>query len=75
MGNEMVTNACASYDFVRKQIVLFYQGGITDENLRDYLLDVIPKYMVPTVYHQMHCFPYNDNGKIDRKRLEEEYIL
>ncbi len=75
MGNKAVTNVCASYDSVKKQIVLFYQGDAGEEEVRDYLLDVIPKYMVPTVYHQLQRFPYNDNGKIDRKKLNEEYIL
>ena len=74
MGNKAVTNVCASYDSANKQIVLFYQGDVTEDDLRDYLLEVIPKYMVPTVYHQLQRFPYNDNGKIDRKRLNAEYI-
>ena len=74
MGNKAVINSCASYDSENKQIVLFYQGDVSEESLRDYLLDVIPKYMVPTVYHRLQRFPYNDNGKIDRKRLNVEYI-
>ncbi len=75
MGNQAITNVCASYDSEKKQIVLFYQGDVSEEAIRDYLLDVIPKYMVPTVYHQLQRFPYNDNGKIDRKKLKEDYIL
>ena len=74
MGNKFVSNVCASYDPVNKQIVLFYQGDTSEEELRDHLLNVIPKYMVPTVYHQLQRFPYNDNGKIDRKKLNAEYI-
>lgn len=75
MGNKAITNVCALYDTVKKQIVLFYQGDVQEEKVRDYLLDVIPKYMVPMVYHQLQRFPYNDNGKIDRKKLAKEYIL
>lgn len=74
MGNKAVTNVCASYDSANKQIVLFYQGDATEDSLRDYLLEVIPKYMVPTVYYKLQRFPYNDNGKIDRKILNAEYI-
>lgn len=74
MGNEGVENVCASYDTEKKQIVLFYQGNVGEETLRDDLLAVIPKYMVPTVYYRLQRLPYNDNGKIDRKRLKEEYI-
>lgn len=74
VGSEMVTNVCALYDSVKKQIVLFYQGDAGEKELRDHLLGMLPKYMVPTVYHQLQRFPYNDNGKIDRKKLASEYI-
>jgi Non-ribosomal peptide synthetase modules and related proteins len=74
MGKEEITNVCASYNQEKKQIVLFYQGNVSEEDLKDHLLGVIPKYMVPTVYYQLKVFPYNDNGKIDRKKLAEEYL-
>ncbi|MBE5923085.1 MAG: amino acid adenylation domain-containing protein [Lachnospiraceae bacterium] len=74
IGNEKISNVCSSYDSKNKKIVLFYQGDIDDNELKDYLLEIIPKYMVPTVYYKLDRFPYNDNGKIDRKKLNEEYI-
>lgn len=74
MGKGEVSGVCASYQKKKKQIVLFYQGDIGADELKNYLLTMIPKYMVPTIYFQLKCFPYNDNGKIDRKRLEEEYL-
>ena len=74
MGMQALTNACVLYDKGKKQIVLCYQGDVEEEAVREYLLTMIPKYMVPTVYHKLIRFPYNDNGKIDRKMLGEEYI-
>ena len=74
MGKDGVTNVCAAYHQTLKQIVLFYQGEVLEDELKDYLLTVIPKYMVPTIYYSLKKFPYNDNGKIDRKRLEKEYL-
>lgn len=74
MGEENVSVVCASYDKEKKQIVLFYQGEIEEEALKEYLLTIIPKYMVPTVYIPLKRFPYNDNGKIDRKKLEKDYL-
>ena len=74
MGKEEVIAVCASYHTEKKQIVLFYQGDIEEEQLKDYLLTIIPKYMVPTMYFQLKKFPYNDNGKIDRKHLTEQYL-
>ncbi len=73
-GNNSISNVCVSYDSNNKQIVMFYQGDISEDEVREYLLDIIPKYMVPTVYYKLNRFPYNDNGKIDRKKLSEEYI-
>ena len=74
MGEQRVSVVCASYDKKEKQIVLFYQGDIDEESLKEYLLTIIPKYMVPTVYISLKKFPYNDNGKIDRKKLEKDYL-
>lgn len=75
MGHENITNVCASYNLKKKEIVLFYQGDISDETMRAYLLGVIPKYMVPTIYYKLTRMPYNDNGKIDRKKLANDYDL
>lgn len=74
MGKEEVSVVCAAYDNKIKQIVLFYQGDITEDCLKEYLLTVIPKYMVPTIYYSLKRFSYNDNGKIDRRKLEEQYL-
>ncbi len=74
MGKEGITNVCASYHHEKKQIVLFYQGDVTEDEMKNYLLSVIPKYMVPTIYYRLKTFPFNDNGKIDRKKLSAEYI-
>ncbi len=74
MGKEGVVNTCAAYHQQKKQIVLFYQGDLSEDGMREYLLEKIPKYMVPTIYYRMKAFPYNDNGKIDRKKLAEEYL-
>ena len=73
LGKKEVCDACATYHQECKQIVLFYRGDINEGDLRKYLLSILPKYMVPTIYHAMEEFPYTDNGKIDRKRLEREY--
>ena len=73
-GNGSILNVCCLYDKENKQIVLFYQGDTSKDDLKDYLLATIPKYMVPTVYYKLDRFPYNDNGKIDRKKLSMDYI-
>ena len=74
LGLDGVKEACVQYDVNEKNIVLFYVGSedLDAENLRKCLVKKIPKYMVPTVYKKVVQFPYNDNGKIDRKVLMEK---
>ena len=74
MGKKEISGVCAAYHYDKKQIVLFYQGNVGEEEVKDYLLTIIPKYMVPTIYYPLKAFPYNDNGKIDRKQLEKQYL-
>lgn len=38
-------------------------------NLRSYLLEFLPNYMVPTYFTALDKFPYTPNGKIDKKAL------
>lgn len=65
--------ACAVvYDETDDKITLFYQGKkITDSELAESLAKRLPVYMMPEVYISLKQFPYNSNGKIDRKLLKE----
>jgi acyl-CoA synthetase (AMP-forming)/AMP-acid ligase II len=56
-----VKTVSSDYDTDKKEIKIF-------------LLKHLPKYMVPTRYVKLDKFPYNDNGKIDRKSLKKQYI-
>ena len=71
---ESVETVSADYDKTKQEIVLFYSGRIDEKELKVSLLKQLPKYMVPTKYVKLDSFPYNDNGKIDRKRLREKYM-
>jgi acyl carrier protein len=42
--------------------------------LRDYLVEVLPDYMIPSFFIQMEKLPLTPNGKIDRKALPEPDI-
>lgn len=42
---------------------------INISNLREYLSNSLPKYMVPTYFTVIDDFPYTPNGKIDKKAL------
>lgn len=41
----------------------------TSQNLRYYLSNQLPSYMIPAFYKQIEFFPTNLNGKLDRKKL------
>ncbi|HVU07783.1 MAG TPA: amino acid adenylation domain-containing protein [Verrucomicrobiae bacterium] len=66
-----VRNACVVYNQEKKEIILFYESETEKPAafLRERLLTVIPKYMLPTVFHWMELMPRNPNGKIDRAKL------
>jgi acyl-coenzyme A synthetase/AMP-(fatty) acid ligase len=69
---EQIANACVLYHKGKKEITLFYEtrdGEFTPAAIRLKLSQIFPKYMLPTVFHQMNELPRNPNGKIDRNSL------
>ncbi len=63
------------YDDNKQKIVIFYKGAEIEKSiLKEELKKKIPTYMIPDVKIRVAEFPYNANGKIDRKRLKEEYM-
>jgi D-alanine--poly(phosphoribitol) ligase subunit 1 len=38
------------------------------------LKQIIPAYMVPSVFHREDVLPKNPNGKVDRRRLAQKYL-
>jgi amino acid adenylation domain-containing protein len=54
-----------------KHLVAFYSGQrpLDANALRDRISALLPKYMVPTVFHWRNSLPLTDNGKIDKRAL------
>jgi len=47
---------------------------LTSEDLREFLLERLPDYMVPAYFMPVDSIPLNENGKINRKALPEPKI-
>lgn len=74
-GMEEVETCVCIYEEQKQKIILFYQGrGISQEELQNAVEKKLPGYMFPDTYIELPQFPVNANGKIDRKRLKEEYL-
>ena len=66
---------CVIYDSDKKQLVMFYEAGqeISVKQIRSVMGEQLPSQMIPHVYLHYTNFPKNQNGKIDRRILQEEY--
>lgn len=51
----------------------FYQGSINCQDIRFYLYDIIPSYMIPNVFVPVDRIFLLPNGKVDRKKNKELY--
>ena len=55
----------------RKYLVVYYvaEGSLDKTQLREYLKELIPSYMIPSYMIALDTLPLNASGKIDRKKL------
>ncbi|HEV7397588.1 MAG TPA: amino acid adenylation domain-containing protein [Pyrinomonadaceae bacterium] len=44
------------------------------DKLRQDLKQIIPDYMIPSLFHQVRVLPKNANGKVDRRTLAQQYL-
>lgn len=71
---EEIESGCCLYDGKRSCIVSVYKGTLTEQELRNRLLKLLPEYMMPNKWYQVEAMPLNLNGKIDRQKLKETYL-
>ena len=66
-----IRNCCVVYNQNKKEITLFYECDkeLAPAFIRERLLTILPKYMLPTIFNWMELMPRNPNGKIDRQKL------
>lgn len=69
-----VDMCCCLYNNESDQIVAIYTGKLEKKKLSDLLKKKLPRYMIPNICYNIDSMPFNMNGKIDRKKLKDEYI-
>ena len=74
MAEDGVTRACCIYETDKKRILLFYTGERDKKELSKALRTVLPPFMIPNTLIPLAEMPMNKNGKIDRKKLLEDYL-
>ena len=55
--------------FLLAYIVLYPEQVVDSSNLRDFLQQKLPNYMIPSAFIFLDALPLNSNGKIDRLNL------
>lgn len=62
------------FDQEKDRIHCVYTGEEESKVIAKTARAILPRYMVPNLYHQVEAMPHNANGKIDRPKLKEEYL-
>lgn len=71
---EKMQECACIYDSVNSKIVLFYCAKKTDDaDVLSHLKTKLPDYLIPNKLIKLKSLPKNQNGKIDRKLLKENY--
>ena len=53
------------------ELIAYITGVASAEELKSYLKDILPHYMVPNYYVRLGNIPLTSNGKVDRKALPD----
>lgn len=55
-----------------KELIMFYSSVhlLTEEELKSFLVQFLPAYMIPSYLQRVESFPLNSNGKVDKKALQ-----
>ena len=56
----------------QRRLIAYWKGELgadAEKEIKEYLLNVLPEYMVPETYLCLENFPLSPSGKVDRKAL------
>ncbi len=69
-----IEEAACFFDPEKDRIHCVYTGQEEPNALAKTARKLLPRYMVPNLYHPLETMPHNPNGKIDRPALKEAFI-
>ena len=67
---EDIKACCCVQNREKDALVLYYIGENSDGDIMKGLQNKLPKYMIPTIYHNVDDLPTLPNGKLDRKQID-----
>ena len=70
---DKVTGVVCVYDSEKDLIVALYTGALKKDDFIAQIKTKVPAYMVPNIVIKLSAMPYNQNGKVDRKYLKNNY--
>jgi amino acid adenylation domain-containing protein len=70
-SGQAVVIARAINNTTDKELIAYTTGEVTAEELKIYLKERLPSYMVPNYYVKLESIPLTNNGKVDRKALPD----
>jgi D-alanine--poly(phosphoribitol) ligase subunit 1 len=68
------TNVCCIYVQEVEKIVLYYVGTKEVKEVKAYIKEKLPRYMIPNVIKKLDQMPFTPNGKVNRNLLKEMYM-
>jgi acyl-coenzyme A synthetase/AMP-(fatty) acid ligase/acyl carrier protein len=70
-SGQVVVIARAINNTSDKELIAYTTGEATADDLKSYLKEKLPSYMVPNYYVRLDSIPLTSNGKVDRKVLPD----
>jgi acyl carrier protein len=70
-GQAVVIARTLTSNTTDKELIAYTTGEATAEELKAYLKEKLPSYMVPSYYVKLESIPLTSNGKVDRKNLPD----